>query len=128
MGKGWGGRQFIETSYLFPAPVANLPPRLMRSSTSAYDATPSSGSSALLPRPSSAGNLQSLPTKTSTSPVKQQLPVNPSKPGISPIRYPGQQERVQVKTRPSSGSTLTRKCALLFGYCLVCVCYVKFSV
>ena len=109
---------------LIPAPVINLPPRMMRSSTSSYDATPSSGSSALLTRPSSAGNLQPLPTKSSTSLVKQPLQANPSKRGISPIRFPGQQERVQVKTRPSSGSTLTRKCAVILvsgSYYSVCV-------
>ena len=91
---------------LFSAPVASLPPRMMRSSTSTYEATPSSGSSALLTRPSSAGNLHA---KAATSPPVMQ--VNPSKPGISPIRYPSQQERVQVKRGPSSGgSKLTCKC------------------
>ena len=105
--------------------MTNLPPRMMRSSTSTYDAAPSSGSTALLTRPSSAGNLMSLPTtKASTSPAKQ---LNPSKPGISPIKYPGQQERVQVKAKSStfSGSTLTRKCVLIFGFCSVyrtCTC------
>ena len=110
--------------------MTNLPPRMMRSSTSTYDAAPSSGSTALLTRPLSAGNLMSLPTtKASTSPAKQ---LNPSKPGISPIKYPGQQERVQVKAKSStfSGSTLTRKCVLMFGFCSVyftCMCMQRTS-
>ena len=107
------------------APVASLPPRMTHSSTSTYEATPSSGSSALLTRPSSAGNLHA---KAATSPPIMQ--VNPSKPGISPIRYPSQQERVQVKRGPSSsgGSKLTCKCMgviclLISKYCTLILVY-----
>ena len=124
---GWDGRELVELNLSFlsiQAPMTNLPPRMMHSSTSTYNAAPSSGSTALLTRPSSAGNLMSLPTtKASTSPAKQ---LNPSKPVISPIKYPGQQERVQVKAKSStfSGSTLTRKCVLMFGFCSVyCTMY-----
>ena len=111
-------------------PVSNLPPRLMRSSTSTYDATPPSGSSAHLTRPSSTGSLQSsvlIQTEPFTSPVKQSLHVNQNKSGISLIRFPSQQQMVQVKTQPPSGGKLRCKCAFVYtcmsvAVKIVCAC------